>query len=394
VAKEVHWATVVVASSGSEVTSKPVENTPEAIARFLDDLTVAVDEHGPATVGIDVLGGIAGLITAMVLDADHQLVHVPGITVNRARQATRGGEHKSDPRDARVIADQLRLRGDWRQVTDNDDLGIELNLLVARRRELVTDQTRRINRARDMLTSIFPGLERAVDLTNLSGLHLLARYVTPGQIRRAGRARIVAYLRRNGVRADRADKLATATVHAADQQRLAVPGEARIAQFVREYATDLLTTRARIAAVDTEIAEALDRHPDAALVQSLPGMGATLTAEFLATVADMQRFPTADALAAASGLAPVLQQSGKVHYLRRATGGAKTLKRVFYHSAFCAIGTDPASKAFYTRKRDEGKRHQQALIALARRRVNVLHAILRTRKPYTASHTRNTSTAA
>ena len=394
VAKEIHWATAVLAGSGREVISRRVENTPDAIAGFLEDLAAVVDEHGPATVGIDVLGGIAGLITAMVLDAGHQLVHVPGIAVNRARQATRGGEHKSDPRDARVIADQLRLRHDWRRVTGKCDLGIELNLLVARRRELVTDQTRRINRARDMLTSIFPGLEHTVDLTNLSGLHLLARYATPAAIRRAGRARITAYLRRNGVRADRANTLAAAALHAAHRQRLAVPGETRIAQFVREYAIDLLTIRARINAVATEIAEVLDRHPDAALVLSLPGMGPTLTAEFLATVANMERYPTADALAAASGLAPVLQQSGKVHYLRRATGGAKTLKRVFYHSAFCAIRTDPASKAFYTRKRAEGRRHQQALIALARRRVNVLHAILRTRQPYNTSHTRKASTAA
>lgn len=394
VAKEVHWATVVIADSGREVLSCRVENAPDAIEQFLRDLASGVDEHGPATVGIDVLGGIAGLITAMVLDAGHRLVHVPGIAVNRARHATRGGERKSDPRDARVIADQLRLRDDWRAIAGTDDLSIELNLLVARRRELITDQTRRINRARDLLTSIFPGLERAVDLTNLSGLHLLIRYATPGEIRRTGRARIVAHLRRSSVRTDRAERLANAAMEAAQRQRSAVPGEARIAQFVREYADDLLTIRSRIDNVDAEITEALDRHPDAALVLSLPGMGATLTAEFLATVADMGRFPTGDALAAASGLAPVLQQSGKMRYLRRAVGGAKTLKRVFYHSAFCAIQRDPASKAFYARKRAEGKRHQQAVIALARRRVNVLHAILRTRQPYNTEHTRATPAAA
>ncbi|MFE0147333.1 IS110 family transposase, partial [Nonomuraea sp. NPDC059007] len=53
---------------------------------------------------------------------------------------------------------------------------------------------------------------------------------------------------------------------------------------------------------------------------------------------------------------------------------------------FVAISCDPASRAFYERKRAEGKRHHQALIALARRRINVLHAILRTRKPYDPGH--------
>ncbi len=99
------------------------------------------------------------------------------------------------------------------------------------------------------------------------------------------------------------------------------------------------------------------------------------------------RFTTGDQLASAAGLAPVLQQSGKMHYLRRATSGDKTLKRVFYQSAFCALQRDPASRAFHDRKRAEGKRHHQALIALTRRRINVLHAILRTRQPYRTNFT-------
>ncbi|MEV6323465.1 IS110 family transposase, partial [Nocardia sp. NPDC051787] len=67
------------------------------------------------------------------------------------------------------------------------------------------------------------------------------------------------------------------------------------------------------------------------------------------------------------------------------------LKRVFYQSAFIAVGCNPTSKIYYRRKRSEGKPHHQALIALARRRVNVLHAILRNRQPY---HATGSTTAA
>ncbi|HEY6666618.1 MAG TPA: transposase [Propionibacteriaceae bacterium] len=96
----------------------------------------------------------------------------------------------------------------------------------------------------------------------------------------------------------------------------------------------------------------------------------------------MTRFSSGDQLASAAGLAPVLQQSGKVRYLQRATSGDRTLKMIFYQSAFCALQRDSASRTYYDRKRREGKTHHQAVIALARRRVNVLHAILRTRQPY------------
>jgi transposase len=175
-------------------------------------------------------------------------------------------------------------------------------------------------------------------------------------------------------------------VAAATAQHIAVPGERRTAELIRdrEVAAELLAGRARVEALEEERDELLQRHPDAALIRSLPGtgMGAILAAEFIAEAGAISRFRSGDALAAAAGLAPVLSQSGKLRTLRRPSGGNKSLKRVFYQSAFCAIQRDPASRAFYDRKRAEHKRHHQALIALARRRANVLHAMLRTRQPY------------
>jgi transposase len=162
---------------------------------------------------------------------------------------------------------------------------------------------------------------------------------------------------------------------------VALPAEGVAAGLVRELAAEAWAVRERIAALDGEIEAALSRHPDAALIRSLPGMGATLTAEFIAEAGGVERFPTADRLAAAAGLAPVLKQSGKVRYLQRANGGNKALKRVFFQSAFCSLN-HPPSRAFYSRKRSEGKRHHQAVISLARRRVDVLHAMLRNRTPY------------
>ncbi|GAA2967040.1 hypothetical protein GCM10010446_60930 [Streptomyces enissocaesilis] len=114
-------------------------------------------------------------------------------------------------------------------------------------------------------------------------------------------------------------------------------------------------------------------------------MGAVLTAEFMASVGTIHRFTSADALAAASGLAPVLtQSSGKVRHSRSVTGGNKALKRVFYQASFCSIQRDPTSRAYHDRKRAGGKRHHQALIAPARRKANVVYAMLRDRRPFQA----------
>ena len=388
VAKDIHWIEVKVAETGTVLTSHAVENTPAAIAGMIDEVHAAETVHGPARVGIDLLGGIAGLLEAMLIEAGLTVVHVPGLAVNRARRGTVGGEHKSDPKDARVIADQVRMRDDLRQVTAMREDDVELRLLVGRRSEIVADQTRRAARLRDLLVSINPGLERIVDVTTKTGLWLLTRYAAPGELRTAGRARVLAHLRKlDHVKAASITALADAALAAAHAQTISVPGEAVAADLVRDLAREMLTARDQLHHIDRRIEGTLDRHPDAALIRSLPGMGATLTAEFLAITGGIARYPDGDHLAAAAGLAPVLKQSGKVRYLQRARAGDSALKRVFYQSAFVAITCDPTSKAYYRRKRTEGKTHHQAVLALARRRVNVLHAVLRNRDPYRSQAT-------
>src|SRR4051794_28758303 len=64
-----------------------------------------------------------------------------------------------------------------------------------------------------------------------------------------------------------------------------------------------------------------------------------------------------------------------------AMGGKRALKRVFYQAAFCSLQA-PDSRAYYQRKRQEGKGYHQVVIALARRRVDVLWAMLRGLRPY------------
>ncbi|MFI6254451.1 IS110 family transposase [Streptomyces sp. NPDC051016] len=381
IGKDFHWLTVVD-GRGRPLLSHRVGNDPESIDQAVSELLTVQAEHDGLTVGMDLMGGIAGLLTATLLAAGLHCVHLPGLAVNRARRGTRGGENKSDPRDANVIAEQVMLRDDLRAITLPEEATVELRLLVSHRTVLAKETTARISRLRDLLAGIHPGLERVVDPTQKTSLLLLSRYVTPAEIRQAGTARISSYLSRHGAYRPAAGKLTEAALAAAHAQRTAVVGERRTAQLIRELATDLMAARDRLKVLDAEIEELVAAHPDGALIRSLPGMGAVLTAEFIALVGGIDRFTGPDALAAAAGLAPVLSQSGRVRYSRSATGGDKALKRVFYQSAFCAIQRDPVSRTYYDRKRSEGKRHHQALIALARRRVNVVYAMLRDRKPY------------
>jgi transposase len=375
VGKAFHWL-CVLDEEGEEVLSRRVEATEEDLEASCSELERL---GGERTVGIDLLGGPATLLEAVLHGRGQRIFHVPGIAVNRARDAY-PGEAKSDSKDAHVIADQLRLRhGSLHEVCPRDETISEMRVLVAHRRDLLQDQTRRAARLREVLLGVFPGLEAALDLKREGALVALTKVATPASARKLGVARLFRWLKARDVR--KAEDLAERIVKAAKAQRCELPAAEVKAALVAEIACEMLRTRERIADLDRRLGELLAETPAARIVRTMPGMGVVFTAEFLAEIGDLKRFVSADALAAA-GVAPVLRASGAPSYRRRARRGNKVLKRVLYRSAFSCISHHERSEAFYRKKRAEGKGHHQAVIALARRRVNVLWAMLRDGQTY------------
>jgi len=113
-------------------------------------------------------------------------------------------------------------------------------------------------------------------------------------------------------------------------------------------------------------------------------MGSILGAEFLvATGGDLGAFGSSARLAAYAGLAPVPNDSGRrVGNLHRPIRYHRGVRRVFYLAALSSLKTEGPSRVFYQRKRAEHRRHTHALIALARRLIDVLWALLRDNRPF------------
>lgn len=379
VGKAFHWV-CVLDGEGDVVLSRRVDTTEEHLEAVLSELAglCGAEER---VIGIDIVGGPATLLEALLLAGGERVRYIPGTAVNRARDAYPGGERKSDPADAFVIADQLRLR--WRSLAEvrarSEDLE-ELRLLVGHRADLVQEQVRRTTRLRGLLAEAFPGLEATLALRKQGPLLAVTKVATPVAARRLGKARLARWLKARG--ALKAEALAGRVAEVAELQRHETPAAEVKAALVAEIASEVLRTRRRLGELDARLEELVATDPRGELVRSLPGMGLVLTAEFLAEVGDVSRFGSADRLASAAGIVPVLRASGGTSYQRRGRRGNRALKRVFYRSAFCALSSHGPSQEYYRRKRAEGKGAQQAIIALARRRVNVLWAVLRDGAPY------------
>src|SRR5829696_1934149 len=192
------------------------------------------------------------------------------------------------------------MRGDLSELQANEGELAELQLLISRRRDLVTDRSRTITRLREALLALFPALERTLDLNNSSALTLVAHYQTPTALRRAGYKRVATYLKNRGIKG--ADTLAKKALAAAESQSAVLPAQDVASAIVAELAREALVLKQRIERVDEELKHRFFIRPEASILTSLAGMGPVLGAEFLVAAGDLSAFSSADQLAAYAGL--------------------------------------------------------------------------------------------
>jgi transposase len=372
VGKGHHWV-CLIDEAGTTLWSSRVANDEGAI---LEAIGVVLARAQQVRWAVDVTGTMSALLLALLAAHGQRVTYVPGRTVNRMTVAYQG-EAKTDARDAYVIAETVRHRGDLHEVDVPTALVSELRLLVAHRSDLVADRVRIINRLRDVLTGYFPALERAFDFAHSRGaVVLLTGYQTPAAIRARGQSRLQAWLARRKVRS--AAQIAADALAAAQTQHTSVPAEAVAASIVADLATQLLAIDARISDLTERVTTTFRSHPQAEIIESLPGMGPILGAELIAAAGDLNGYPDAGRLASAAGLVPVPRDSGRrTGNLHRPMRYSRKLRRVFYLSAAASMMREGPNRDFYLKKRAQGLKHVQALIALARRRVDVLWALLR-----------------
>jgi transposase len=379
VGKTHHWACMVDAE-GKKLLSIKVANDEADILALIAD---AGSQARQVVWAVDIIGAPSALLLALLARADQSVRYASGRVV-AAMSAAYAGEGKTDAKDSYVIAETARLRRDLSVVDTGTDLVRKLAVLTGHRADLIADRVRMINRLRDLMTSVFPSLERAFDYSSHKGaLILLTGYATPDRIRRIGQTRLTSWLRNRNVRGS-ADVAARATT-AAKAQTVVLPGQDLTASIITELATAILALDDRLKALDAQIEVTFTEHPQAAIIQSMPGFGPFLGASLLVGANDLRAFPSAGHLAAAAGLVPVPNDSGRrTGNLHRPLRYSRSLRHVFYLSAQTSMMRAGLNRDYYLKKRSQGATHSQAVIALARRRIDVLWALLRENRIWTA----------
>lgn len=372
VGKTNHHATALT-TDGKKLWDNPLPQTEPKIRELLEKLAA----QGTVLLIVDQPKTIGALPVAIAQDMGIEVAYLPGLTMRRVADL-HPGEAKTDARDAYIIAQTARtMPHTLHSITANEETTAELSMLCGFDDDLATQATAVSNRLRGFLTQIHPHLERVLGprLAHPAVLELLKKYPAPADLKAAGKTKVRNLLKKKAPRL--ASKLTVEIFQALDEQTVVVAGTASASQIISSLAAQLELILVQRAEAEKQILHLVEAHPLSPVIGSMPGVGVRTSARILTEVVGKD-FKDASHLASYAGIAPVDRKSGTSikgsHASRR---GNKALKRVLFLSAFASIKGDPSSRLYYDRKRDEGKRHNQAVMALARKRVNVLFAMLR-----------------
>ena len=360
---------------GSRLFVKPLPQDEAPLRGLFTEL----QKHGNVLMVVDQPNTIGALPIAVARDAGCAVAYLPGLAMRKAADLY-PGRSKTDARDAFIIADTARTMPHTLRAVDRDNEVLSaLKVLAGFDEDLAHETTRALNRIRSLLTQIHPALERVFaggSLANSLTLELLIKYGGPTGLKTAGRGKVLRFARAHSRRDPEA--LIDQIFAALGEQTVVVPATAAVELVIPRVAGQVKELKEQRATVAREVEGMLEDFPLASVLRSMPGIGLKTAAQIPLNIGDGSAFETPGHLAAYAGIAPVTRRSGtSIRGEFPARSGNKRLKNALFYSAWVASNHDPISKTYYDRKRAEGKRHNAAVICLARRRCNVIFAMLR-----------------
>jgi len=346
----------------------------ELIGRFAGD----DDDPGQVMVGIET---DRGPWVAALLAAGYRVYAVNPLSVSRYRDRYVTSGAKSDPGDAKVLADLVRTdREAHRPIAGDSQLAEAVKVLARSHQNLCWMRGRTANTLRSTLREFHPAaLVAFEELTSRDAIAVLEIASTPTAGRRLSTSKIAAALRRGGRQRNIEARAAQiqAALRSAQLEQPPVIADAYGAS-VRAYVSLLATAVAQISTLEGELEECFGRHPAAEIVLSQPGLGRILGARVLAEFGDdPHRYATAKARKNYAGTSPITRASGTRRVVLARYAVNDRLRDALHLQAFAALSVSPGARAYYDAHRDTGAGHNQALRALSNRLVGILHGCLR-----------------
>jgi transposase len=381
---EAHHDVCVMDEAGSVLGRRRVPDGVEGVARLHGLVAEHAEEPTEVVVGIEIDRGL--LVDALVA-AGYEVFAVNPLAASRYRDRHAVSGAKSDPGDAKVLADLVRTdRHNHRPVAGDSELAEAVKVLARAHQSAIWGRQRQLNALRSALREYYPAALGAFgnDLGSGDALGVLDRAPTPELGRRLSRSQIASALRRGG-RQRNIDARAVEIQAALRAEHLEAPRRVADAYGItaRSALALIAAFNAEIYSLEAALAEHFEEHPDAELLRSLPGLGVVLGARVLAEFGDdPNRFASPKSRKNYAGTAPITKASGRSLVVLARHARNRRLADACERWAFCSLSSSPGARRYYDALRSRDKTHHQALRQLANRWVGILHGCLDSRVLY------------
>lgn len=382
---EAHHDVHVMNEAGERLGVRRLPEGLEGISGFHSLVADAgVDDPGDVVVGIETE---RGLWVQALLAAGYRVFAINPLSASRYRDRHVVSRAKSDPGDAKMLADLVRTdRHNHREIAGDSDLADGVRVLARAHQSLIWDRVRQTNRLRDDLRAFFPAaLDAFGDLAHGDALSVLGKAADPSDAARLSQSQIRSALKKGGrqrnleTRAADIQKALRASGYLQAQPAVV----AAFAAATRSRVRVIAELNTQIGSLESGLADSFEQHPDAEIYRSLPGLGVVLGARVLGEFGDdPERYDSAKSRRNYAGTSPITIASGRKHAVVARFIRNKRLYNAIDQWAMCALNSSPGCREFYDQRKAAGDLHHQALRALGNRLVGYLHGCLRTRTLY------------
>jgi len=380
---EDHHDVYLMNDTGDRLASRRLPEGLAGIRRLHELIAGHAQDPAQVVIGIETDRGLwVDALTA----AGYQVFAVNPLAAARYRDRHHVSGAKSDPSDAKLLADLVRTdQHNHRPIAGDSGQAEAIKVLARAHQSLIWARIRHTNGLRSALREYYPAaLEAFEDLADRDALAVLGRAPTPADAGRLSVAKIRSALKAAG-RQRNLDTRALQIQELLRTEQLAAPAAvtAAFGASTRAAVGIIAELNRQIADLEVELAAHFEAHPDADIYRSLPGLGVILGARVLGEFGDdPNRYTTAKCRKNYAGTAPLTIASGR----KRAVLARHIRNRRLYDAidqwAFCALSTSPGARTFYDQHRTAGDLHHQALRALGNRLVGILHGCLRHHTEY------------
>src|ERR1019366_5100055 len=384
---EAHHDVCVMDDDGKVLGRKRI---PDSLSGVSELHVLVADHTGEDDDASHVIVGIEkdrGLIVTALMAAGYQVFAINPLAAARYRERHHVSGAKSDPGDAKVLADLVRTdRHNHRAVAGDSALSDAIKLLARTHQNTIWECQRQVNTLRSALKDYYPGALEAfgTDLSGPDAVAILAIAPTPAKGRALSKARIETALRKAGRRRLIAERV-TRIYDVLQREQLHQPGLLEDAYGVATEATiaNIAQLNASIAKLEASLSEHFEQHPSAKVILSLPGMGTVLGARVLGEFGDdPNRYADAKSRKNYAGTSPVTRASGKSRVVLARHSRNKRLASALDQWAFSSLLQSPGGRAYYDELKSRDKHHRKAIRQLANRWVGILHGCLESDTPY------------